>query len=112
MAVVAQGLRSSFIVAMGDGADSTQDIASVFDDLLRRFALCQQPDDLPMTAGNRIFRFVILLLDLFETQMRFDRQTFLHDTSIQQEMVSLKTSKVSTYIDWVLLKPASRSCDS
>jgi len=88
MAPVTQGLRTSFIVAMGDRADPTQAVAGVFDDLLCGFALRKEPHDLPMAACNRIFRFAILVLDLFEAEMRFDRQTFLHDISIHQEMVS------------------------
>jgi hypothetical protein len=87
MTPVAQSLRTSFVVAMGDGTDPIQAISGVFDDLLRGFALRQQPHDLPVASRNRIFRFVVMVLDLFETQMRFDRQTFLHDISIQQEMV-------------------------
>jgi len=87
MAPVAQGVRTSFVVAMGDRADPTQAIAGVCDDLLRGFALCKQPHDLPMASCNRIFRFAILMFDLFKTEVRFDRQTFLHDISIHQEMV-------------------------
>ena len=41
MAVVAQGLRTLIVVAMGDGADPSQAVAGVCDDLLRRFDLCQ-----------------------------------------------------------------------
>src|SRR5689334_21987648 len=55
MAMVDQGVRTSFVVAVGDRADPSQSIASVFDNLFRRFALGQQPHDLPMTAGNRAF---------------------------------------------------------
>lgn len=87
MASVAQGLRTSFVVAMGDGADPTQAVAGIFDDLLGRFVLCKQPYDLPMASRHWIFRFAILVLDLLEAQVRFDRQTFLHDISIQQELV-------------------------
>jgi hypothetical protein len=87
MAPITQGLRTSFVVAMGDGADPSQAIAGVFDDLLGGFALRKQPYDLPVAACYWIFRFAIGILDLFEAQMRFDRQTFLHDISIHQEMV-------------------------
>lgn len=87
MASVAQGLGSSFVVAMGDGADPAQAISRVFDDLLGCFPLSQEPYDLPVASRDRIFRFAIVVLDFFQTQMRFDRQTFLHDVSIQQEMV-------------------------
>lgn len=82
MAPVTQRLRTSFVVAMGDGADPTQAVAGVFDDLLGGFALRKEPHDLPMAACNRIFRFAILLLDFFEAEMRFDRQPFLHNSSI------------------------------
>ena len=87
MASVAQSLRTSFVVAMGDRADPRQAIAGVFDDLLGGFALCKEPYDLPMAACNRVIRFAIGVLDLFEVQMRFDRQSFLHDISIHQELV-------------------------
>jgi hypothetical protein len=39
MASVVQALGISFVGAMGDGANPTQAIAGVFDDLLRGFAL-------------------------------------------------------------------------
>jgi hypothetical protein len=73
MAAVAHSLGSSFIVAMDDGADPIQTVAGVFDDLLRGFALCQQPDDLPVASRNRVFRLAIADLDFFEIQVRFDR---------------------------------------
>jgi hypothetical protein len=92
MAPVAQGLGPSFVVAMGDGADPAQAVASVFNDLLGGFALCKQPHDLPVASRNRIFRLAIAGLDLFEAQVRVDRQMFLHDSSIQQEMVSQRKS--------------------
>jgi hypothetical protein len=40
-----------------------------------------------MAARNRVFRFAIGVLDLFKAEVRFDRQSFLHDLSIHQEMV-------------------------
>ena len=72
---------------MGDRADPTQAIAGVFDDLLGGLSLCTQPHDLPMAACNRTFRVRKGMLDLFEAEMRFDRQTFLHNISIHQELV-------------------------
>ena len=65
MAVVAQGLGASFVVAMGDGADPTQAVTGVFDDLLRGFALRQQPHDLPVASRNRVFRVAIAGFDFF-----------------------------------------------
>jgi hypothetical protein len=48
-----------------------------------------------MASRNRIFRFAILVLDLFEAQVRFDRQMFFHDFSIHQEMVSFLSRQVN-----------------
>jgi hypothetical protein len=73
MASVAQGVRASFVVAMGNCTNPTQTITGVFDDLLRGFALCKQPYDLTVAGCNQVFRFAILVLDLFKTEMRFDR---------------------------------------
>ena len=88
MAPITQNVRTSFVVAMGDRADPTQAVSGVFDDLLGGLSLCTQPHDLPMAACNWTFRDGIDMLDLFEAEMRFDRQTFLHNISIHQELVS------------------------
>ena len=84
---LAISLRTLIVVAMGNGTDPSQAITRVFDDLLRGFTLRKEPHDLPMASCNRVFRFAILVLDLFEAEVRFNRQTFLHDISIHQEMV-------------------------
>lgn len=73
MAAVAQAVWTSFVVAMGDSADPAQAISRVFNDLLRGFALSQEPHDLPLAARHRVFRLAIVALDFFETEMRFDR---------------------------------------
>lgn len=72
---------------MGNCTDPSQAIAGVFDDLLGGFALRKEPHDLPMAARNRVFRFAIGVLDLFQAEVRFDRQSFLPDISTHQEMV-------------------------
>ena len=72
MTPVTQGVRTSFVVAMRDRADPTQAISGIFDDLLGGFALCKEPHDLPMASRYWIFRFAIVVLDLFEAQVRFD----------------------------------------
>jgi hypothetical protein len=89
MAPIAQGLGSSFVVAVGNRADPTQAVSGVFDDLLGGFTLRQQPHHLPVASRNRVFRLAVSVLDFFDAQVRFDRETFLHDISIQQEMVLL-----------------------
>jgi hypothetical protein len=58
---------------MSDGANPTQAVAGIFDDLLGGFASRSQPDDLPAASSYWIFRFAMVVLHLFEAEVRFDR---------------------------------------
>jgi hypothetical protein len=53
-------LGTLIVVAMSNGANPTQAVAGIF-------------DDLPVASSYWIFRFAMVVLHLFEAQVRFDR---------------------------------------
>ena len=59
MAPVAERRWTTIVVAVGEGTDPGQRVASGGSDLCRRCGLGKEPDDLPVTAGDGIGRLSI-----------------------------------------------------
>lgn len=59
MAPVSERRRTTVVVAVGEGTDPGQRVAGGGGDLCRGCALGEEPDDLPVAAGDRISRLSI-----------------------------------------------------
>jgi hypothetical protein len=77
----------SLVVAPDNGAEPADRVARDRGHLRGGQALRQQPDDLPVTAHDGIFGLAIPDLQLVNSEMCLDRQSFWHAIIIHEDLV-------------------------
>jgi hypothetical protein len=87
MAPVAQPGGALLVVALRDCADPLDGVAGDGRHLLRGFPLGEQPEHLPVAAGDRIAGVLITRGQFLRAQVWVDHELFWHTSIIHQDWV-------------------------